>query len=311
MDLLVMIEPQRGATYEDQLRVAKEAETLGYAGLFRSDHFHAFGDDDPGPGPTDSWVTLAGLARETTRLRLGTMVTSATFRLPGILAVEVSQVDAMSGGRVELGLGAGWFEREHLAYGVPFPATAERFERLEEQLAIITGLWRTAPGQRFSYRGRHYQLEDCPPLPRPAQVPHPPVIVGGMGARRTPWLAATYANEFNAGFAPAQRVAEQFANVRRSCEEIGRDPSSLNLSVANTLVGGARTAEVEARANTLGFEVGPLREAGGFVGTPAELVDRFAQYQEMGAARLYLQHLDMGDSDLLAMVASEVMPHLG
>lgn len=305
-----MIEPQRGATYEDQLRVAQHAEALGYGALFRSDHFLTFGDDDPGPGPTDSWVTLAALARETTRIRLGTMVTSATFRLPGMLAVQVSQADAMSKGRVELGLGAGWFEREHRAYGVPFPSTGERFERLEEQLAIITGMWATPPGERFSYQGRHYQLDGCPALPRPWQVPRPPVIIGGMGQRRTPRLAATYADEFNAGFTSVGNARQQFQRVRDACSSSGRGPGSLVLSVAATLVTGTAEPEVRRRANDLGMDVEELRGGSGFVGTSAQLLERFKEYEQMGVSRLYLQMLDMTDTEQLDLVAAEVMPQL-
>src|SRR3981189_3489057 len=188
MRLTVFVEPQQGASYDDQLRVARHAEASGFEGFFRSDHFVAFSGDGL-PGPTDSWATLAALARETTSIRLGTMVPSATFRLPGPLAIAVAQVDAMSGGRVDLGLGAGWFEQEHKAYGIPFPPTRDRFDKLEEQLAIITGLWATPLGQRFSFQGAWYDVVDSPALPKPVQSPGPPVIVGGAGARRTPALA--------------------------------------------------------------------------------------------------------------------------
>src|SRR2546421_350164 len=193
MQLRVFTEPQQGATYDDLLRVARAAEELGFDAFFRSDHYHAMGRGDGLPGPTDAWVTLAALARETSRIRLGTLLTSATFRLPGPLAIAVTQVDAMSGGRVELGLGAGWFDREHEAYGIPFPPVAERFDRLEEQLTIVTGLWETPVGERFSFAGRHYTVERSPALPRPVQQPRPPVIVGGHGAKRTPALAARFA----------------------------------------------------------------------------------------------------------------------
>jgi F420-dependent oxidoreductase-like protein len=206
--LRVFTEPQEGASYDRLRRVAQESEALGFDGFFRSDHLLAF-EGDGLPGPTDAWATLAALARETSRVRLGTLVTSATFRLPGPLAVTVSQVDAMSDGRVELGLGAGWFDGEHRALGIPFPPTAERFERLEEQLAIVTGLWATPAGERFSFEGRHYHLVDNPALPRPVQDPHPPVIVGGAGPARTPRLAARYADEFNAPFLVVDDAARQ------------------------------------------------------------------------------------------------------
>src|SRR5271170_8030422 len=155
MLLRIFTEPQQGASYDQLLAVAGTAEDQGFDAFFRSDHFLAMGGGDGLPGPTDAWVTLAGLARDTTRIRLGTLVTSATFRLPGPLAVSVAEVDAMSGGRVELGLGSGWFEREHLAYGIPFGTRGERFDRLEEQLAIVAGLWATPPGESFSFEGAH------------------------------------------------------------------------------------------------------------------------------------------------------------
>src|SRR5688572_14145732 len=199
MELCVFTEPQQGATYDDLLRVAQATEELGFDAFFRSDHYLGMGTDGL-PGPTDAWVTLAGLARETSRIRLGTLMTSATFRLPGPLAISVAQVDAMSGGRVELGLGSGWFEQEHTAYGIPFPPLGERFDRLEEQLAIVTGLWETPAGETFSYEGKHYRLTDSPALPKPVQAPRPPVIIGGWGKTRTPALAARFADEFNVPF---------------------------------------------------------------------------------------------------------------
>ena len=225
MDLRLFAEPQQGATYDHQLAVARLGESLGFDAFFRSDHYQRIGAGDPGPGPTDSWVTLAGLARETSTIRLGTMVTSATFRHPGPLAVAVAEVDAMSEGRVELGIGAGWYEDEHRAYGIPFPDVVERFDRLEEQLAVITGLWTTPPGERFSFDGRHYPVVDSPALPKPRQQPRPPIIIGGRGTRRTPALAARYADEFNVIFpGRVHRFVAGRDVVARACEALGRDP---------------------------------------------------------------------------------------
>ena len=210
--LRIFTEPQMGATYDDLLAVAQRAEQLGFGAFFRSDHYLAMGpwlEAGGLPGPTDAWITLAGLARDTTTIRLGTLVTSATFRLPGPLAISVAEVDQMSGGRVELGLGAGWYEREHPAYGIPFPELGERFDRLEEQFAVITGLWSTPVGERFSFAGRHYPITDSPALPKPVQDGGVPLIVGGGGPKRTPALAARYAAEYNAPFTRIERFVEQ------------------------------------------------------------------------------------------------------
>ena len=308
MKLRIFTEPQQGATYDDLLRVARAAEDLGFDAFFRSDHFLAM-DVDGAPGPTDAWITLAGLARETSRVRLGTMVTSATFRLPGLLAIAVSGVDQMSGGRVELGLGSGWFADEHKAYGVDFPPVGERFDRLEEQLAVITGLWETPPGHTFDFEGTHYRLERSPALPKPVQSPRPPVIIGGSGKRRTPALAATFADEYNAPFHPPGEVPALFARVRSACSGAGREPDTLRLSVANTLCCGRDDADVRRRADAIGVDPDTLRKDE-FGGTPAELVDRLGLLAEAGATRAYLQVLDLDDIDHLELVASQVTPQL-
>jgi F420-dependent oxidoreductase-like protein len=310
VDLRIFIEPQTGATYGDQLRVAQTAEAAGYDAFFRSDHFLAMGGASGEPGPTDSWVTLGAIAVQTSRIRLGTMVTSATFRLPGPLAIAVAQVDDMSRGRIELGLGSGWFEAEHTAYGVPFPALGERFDRLTEQLEIITGLWGTLPGERFSHAGAHYTLTDSPALPKPVQQPHPPIIVGGKGPKRTPALAARFANEVNVPFAGIDEVAAQFARVDEACRTLGRDPGELVRSTAQTIAIGRDDAEVARRAVTLGREVADVR-ANGLAGTVAEVVDRIGQWREKtGVTRLYLQLMDVADLDQIELVAEQVAPQL-
>jgi alkanesulfonate monooxygenase len=305
MELRVFTEPQQGATYDDLLAVARTAERLGYGAFFRSDHYLGMGTDGL-PGPTDAWITLAGLARDTTTIRLGTLMTSVTFRHPGVLAISVAGVDQMSGGRVELGLGAGWFEDEHTAYGIPFPETGERFERFEESLAIVTGLWETPPGERFDYDGLHYRLTDSPALPKPLQSPRPPVLIGGKGKRRTPQLAARYADEFNIPFESVEFTRSQFGRVRAACEEIHRDPDSLAYSNALVLCCGKDEAEVRRRADAIGREVDDLR-ANGLAGTPQELVEKIEQYAEAGSSRLYLQVLDLADLEHLELVADEVM----
>jgi F420-dependent oxidoreductase-like protein len=305
MKVRIFVEPQMGATYDQQLRMAQAAEAAGFDAFFRSDHFLTMGGDGL-PGPTDSWVTLGAIARETERIRLGTLVTSATFRFPGLLAIEVAQVDAMSGGRVEVGLGAGWYDAEHTGYGVPFPPLGERFERLEEQFAILTGLWDTPVGETFSFDGRHYHLADSPALPKPAQRPHPPLIVGGGGAKRTPRLAATYADEFNLPFSSPADTEAQYGRVRAACEDRGRDPRTLRLSAAQVVCCGADEAEVERRAANIGRKPDELR-ANGAAGTPDEVVERLQAFAGIGAETVYLQVLDLDDLDHIALLAADVL----
>lgn len=309
MELRIFTEPQQGATYDDLLAVAQAAERLGFGAFFRSDHYLTMGGDGL-PGPSDAWITLAGIARETSTIRLGTLVTAATFRLPGPLAIAVANVDQMSGGRIELGLGSGWYDDEHHAYGIPFPPLGERFDRFEEQLAIITGLWETPAGERFSFAGEHHQLTDSPALPKPAQSPRPPIIIGGGGAKRTPRLAATYAQEFNLPFSSVADTGAAFDRVRAACEAAGRDPGSMVFSAAQVVCVGADEAEVERRAAAIGRQPAELRENGA-AGTPAEAVERLLAFRELGATRAYLQVLDLADLDHLELIAAEVLPHLG
>ena len=308
MKLRIFTEPQQGSDYQTLRAVALAAEELGFDAFFRSDHYLAMGGSGL-PGPTDAWVTLAGLALETSRIRLGTLMSAATFRLPGPLAITVAQVDQMSGGRVEFGLGTGWFEREHTAYGIPFPSFGERFDRLEEQLAILTGLWGTAEGETFSYAGTHYRLENSPALPKPAQRPRPPVILGGAGARRTPRLAAQYADEYNVPFDTVQDSAAAFTRVREACRSAGRDPESLVYSVAQTVCCGKDEAEFRRRAAAIGWEPDDFRDKG-IGGTPGEVVAKLAGFAEIGAGRIYLQVLDLSDLDHLALIASDVAPQV-
>jgi len=310
MELRIFVEPQEGASYEQQLGVALAAEAHGFGAFFRSDHLLRIKPGSGAPGPTDSWVTLGALARETSALRLGTMVTSATFRLPGPLAVAVAQVDEMSGGRVELGLGSGWYEAEHSAYGIPFPPLAERLDRLEEQLTIVTGMWSTPAQQRYSFSGEHYRLSDSPALPKPVQRPHPPVIVGGLGERRTPALAARFAGEFNVPFAPVDLTAARIKGARAACEAAGRDPGELVCSHAITVCCASERSELARRAERIGRDLDDLRRSGA-AGSPAEVAARLEEYRQAGASRSYLQLIDMDDLDHLALIAAEVMPQLG
>lgn len=309
MDFRVFVEPQQGATYSDQLAVARTAESSGYSAFFRSDHYAAMSGDGL-PGPTDSWITLAGIARETSSIRLGTMVTSATFRHPGPLAISVAQVDEMSGGRVELGLGAGWFEEEHQAYAIPFPPLGERFDRLTEQLRILTGLWTTPVGQTFDFSGTHYTVVNSPALPKPAQTPHPPIIIGGGGPKRTPALAAEFASEFNIPFVPLDTLTTQFERVAAAVADAGRPADSLTYSAAFVLCAGRDDAAIAKRAAAINREVDELRSNSPLVGTPAEIVDKLGPFIEAGVQRVYLQLLDMADLDQVEFFAGEVISQL-
>ena len=303
-DLSIFTEPQQGASYGELLAVARRAESLGYRAFYRSDHYVKMGDSDGLPGPTDAWITLAGLARDTSTIRLGTLVTSATFRLPGPLAISVAQVDAMSGGRVELGLGAGWYESEHTAYGIPFPPLGERFDRLEEQLEIITGLWSTPVGETFSKPGGQYPVTDSPALPKPAQA-QVPVVVGGGGPVRTPRLAARYASEFNTPFLSLSGFQAQRERVIAACEAIDRDPGTMTFSGALVLCVGENEAEFTRRAAAIGREPDELRE-NGVAGLPEEAAEKIQAWNEGGADRLFLQVLDLSDLDQLDLAATVV-----
>ena len=307
MELRIFTEPQQGATYEQLLAVARAAEDGGYGAFFRSDHYLKMGGVSGLPGPTDAWITLAGLARETESIRLGTLLTAATFRLPGPLAIAVAEVDAMSEGRVELGLGAGWYEDEHRIYGIGFPPVGERFDRLEEQLAIITGLWETPVGELFQFSGRHYQLHPGPALPKPVQQPRPPIIVGGHGPRRTPALAARFADEFNVAFSSLDVVERQYRLVDDACRAIARDPDSLARSAALVLCCGASKDEIERRATNIGRAPNELRRHGA-AGTPSEVIETLRAYGGIGVTRIYLQVLDLADLDHVRIVADEVLP---
>ncbi|MGZ4683285.1 MAG: LLM class F420-dependent oxidoreductase [Acidimicrobiales bacterium] len=306
MELRVFIEPQHGASYATQLAVAQRAEANGFDAFFRSDHYLTMGNFSGLPGPSDTWVTLGAIARETTTIRLGTLVCSATFRLPGPLAVAVAQVDDMSDGRVELGLGAGWYDDEHTAYGIPFPPLGERFDRLEEQLEIITGMWRAPIDSQYSFEGHHYTVVGSPALPKPVQPGGPPIIVGGFGPRRTPRLAARYASEFNVPFAPLKDFSAQVARVTDACEAIGRDPDDLLFSSAQVLCCGESHEEQERRAGAVGRPLDDLK-VNALAGSPAEVLDTIAGFAEAGATRMYLQVLDLSDLEHLDLVGEQVL----
>lgn len=305
MDFRIFTEPQQGASYDDLLVVAQTAEQLGFDAFFRSDHYLSMGDGDGLPGSTDAWTSLAGLARETSRIRLGTLVSSVTYRYPGILAIQVAGVDQMSGGRVELGLGAGWFEKEHLAYAIPFPT--KRFGMLEEQLEIVTGLWNTPVGEKYNFTGTNYTVVESPALPKPVQSTLP-IIVGGDGATKTPALAARFATEYNTAFGTVTDMKPRLDRAREACERIGRDPGSLTLSLPGTTAVGATTAVAERRAKAIGRDLTEIRD-GGFAGTASEVIDQIGVFAELGVTRIYFQILDLHDLDHLDFLAREVVPH--
>ncbi len=306
-DLRVFTEPQQGASYGTLLDVALRAEALGFGAFFRSDHYLVMGGGSGLPGPTDAWITLAGLARDTATIRLGTLVSPVTFRSPGLLAISVAQVDEMSGGRVELGIGAGWYEAEHSAYSFDFPSVAGRFDSLTDQLAIIDGMWRTPVGETFSYAGRVHSVVDSPALPKPAQA-RLPIVMGGGGRNKTPRLAARYASEFNMPFAPVDTFSRQRERVRSACDDIGRT-DALTFSTALVVCAGSDEAQVVRRAEAIGRQPDELRKNGA-AGTPSEVAETILRYHEAGADRVYLQVLDLADLDHLDLIAAEVAPLL-
>jgi F420-dependent oxidoreductase-like protein len=304
----IFTEPQQGASYEQLLAVAQTAEECGYDAFFRSDHYLKMGSASGAPGYTDAWITLAGLARDTRTIRLGTLVTPVTFRPVGTFAVVATEVDQMSGGRVEVGIGAGWYEAEHKAYGLDFPAVGRRVDVLEDQCTILHGLWTAAPGSTFEYDGRTCSVRIESDLVRPAQRPHPPIILGGAGGPRSARLAASYADEYNVSFRPASDMKAVHDKVRQACEKAGRDPGTIVWSAGQVLCCGRTEAEIAKRAAAIGREVSELR-ANGLAGTPAELLDKLGHFADHGAQRFYLQVLDLSDLDHLRLVAEEVLPH--
>lgn len=283
---------------------ALASELAGFSGWFRSEHL-LMGDQVV--AGTDAFLVLAGLAAQTSVLRLGTLMSPATFRQPSLLAVQIAQLDAMSDGRVELGLGAGWYEPEHRAFGIDFgDSLGQRFDLLEEQLDVLTGLWTTPIGERFSHSGRFYELDSAPAVPT-TQDPHVPLILGGQGPIRTPRLAATYASEFNALRQTPENVGEVFARVRHACETIGRDPDDLVYSAAIVVCCGEDPATVHQRIERSGQAPDKLATTGA-VGTPEQVIDRLNRYLHAGADRIYVRLFDLADLDHVALLGETVLP---
>jgi alkanesulfonate monooxygenase SsuD/methylene tetrahydromethanopterin reductase-like flavin-dependent oxidoreductase (luciferase family) len=308
MALRIFTEPQQGASYEQLLAVARTAEECGFSAFFRSDHVLKMGSASGLPAATDAWVTLAGLARDTSSIRLGTLVSPVTFRPVGTFIVIAAQVDHMSGGRLEIGVGAGWYEAEHQAFGLPFPPARIRHDLLEDELAILNGAWLAPAGAVFELTGRTCAVRLAADTVRPHQRPRPPIVLGGKGGPRSARLAAAHADEYNSSFVPPEVMRGVHEGVRRACERGGRDPSTLVWSTLQVLCCGRTEAEISRRAAAIGREVGELRQ-NGLAGTPAEVLEKLGRYADSGADRFYLQVLDVTDLDHLRLVAEEVLPH--
>jgi F420-dependent oxidoreductase-like protein len=315
MDLRIFTEPQQGASHSDLLQAALATRAAGFSAFFRSDHVLAMGDGDGLPGPSDSIASLAALTAQVPEIRFGTLVTAATFRHPSMLAIAAATIDDISGGRLDLGLGAGWFEAEHKAYGLDFGSSfGERFDRLTEQLEILTGLWATPIGETFSHHGTHYRLQDAPGLPKPLQRdkagrPKIPLVLGGSGPKRTPALAARFADDYNVGFSDVAATFAGHNRVRAACAVIDRNPDDLVYSAAQVLCCGRTPAELARRAAAIGEDVDGLRTSG-IAGSVDEIVDKLGTFAAAGTQRVYLQVLDLTDLDHIALVGEQVLPQV-
>ena len=318
MRFALMTEPQQGLSYEEILAIARTAESAGFEGFFRSDHYASFPGESGRP-TTDAWTTLAGLARETSTILLGTLVSPVTFRIPGTFAKQVGTVDEMSGGRIEVGMGAGWNELEHRQLGIPFPDLRERYDMLEEALAILHGLWTEPDG--WSFDGEHWQVREALFAPRPVQRDgrrHPNLIVGGDGKPRMARLVATYADEINVSSARPETVGAAFGRVREACERIGRDPGEIVYSAMTGVLVGADESELRSRvADQLAFSGASRDEAESWlaerrtrwvIGTPDEAVERIRALRDAGVERVMLQDFLPRDLDMVRLIGEQVLP---
>jgi F420-dependent oxidoreductase-like protein len=300
MRICLMIEGQEGVTWDEWVALARAAEDAGLEGLFRSDHYSAI--IRLVAGALDAWTTLAGLAALTERIRLGTMVSPSTFRHPSVLARMATTVDHISGGRVELGMGAGWYERDHTENGFPYLDTKGRFDLLAEQVEIVVRTW-TEEG--FDHDGERYALRSQAALPRPVQRPHPPLILGGAAKPRAASLAARFANEYDSGLASLDELRARRARLDAACEQIGRDPATLPLSLMATCVVGRDRAEYEDRLGRVRDLLGSWQmgvEENWIAGTPDDVRQRFTELESAGVSRVFLQHLDHTDLDSVALM---------
>jgi F420-dependent oxidoreductase-like protein len=312
MDLCLMIEGQEGVSWPQWLAIAEACEEHGIHSLFRSDHYMNLDGQHPERGSLDAWGTLCGLAAATTELRLGTMVSPATFRHPSVLAKLVVTADHISSGRIELGLGAGWHEREHAAYGFPFPDTRTRMDVLEEQLQIVLGAWGPQP---FSFEGRHYRLETLEAQPKPVQRPHPPLIMGGGAGPRGARLAASYADEYNTTFASLDEVRERRTRIDQACAAAGRDP--IPFSIMTGVIAGRDATELRDRAGRLAEKMGADPQSllndppsGWIVGTVDQVVEQLQALREAGVARIMCQQLVHDDLDAIALLGEQLAPQV-
>ena len=313
MRFALMIEPQQGLSYAEQLELARLAERLGFEAFFRSDHYRSFPGPDNSP-TTDAWTVLAGIARETTRIRLGALVSPVTFRHPGSFAKVVTTADEMSGGRIEVGVGAGWNEPEHTRLGLAFPEIVERADLMEDQLAILHGLWEEPDG--WSYQGKKVRIESASFAPKPVQRPHPPIIVGGEGSPRSLRLAARYADEYNMSSSGPERSAEAFTRLDEECRKIGRDPSAVAHSVMAGLLIGRDEADLADRVRAqLAFigEAGTdaaawleARRTRWVAGTPDQARAMVADFAAAGAQRIMLQDMLPRDHGMIELAAREL-----
>jgi F420-dependent oxidoreductase-like protein len=310
----VMLEPQEGGTYDEMLALARRAERLGFAGFFRSDHYHPM-NVPLESWATDCWAVLAGLARDTATIRLGSMVSPMTFRHPSEFAKVIATVDQMSGGRIEVGMGVGWFEKEHLAFGLPFPAARERVDRFEESLEVCTRLWADSPA---SFDGNLFQLKDAPGYPKPTQRPHPPIIIGGGGPKRTPLLAARFADEFNVFGGDVGVFNERKQRVLDACRRIGRDPSTIRFTWAGPTIVGTDEADLRRRSQRrLDFNsqkddvvewIADMRSHGMFIGTAEQVAEQIRALRQAGCARWYFQFVPVDDDGMLEIIADDLAP---
>ena len=308
-----MVEGQEDVSWEQWLALARACEDGGLEGLFRSDHYASVSGFLE-RGSLDAWTTLAALAARTERIRLGSMVSPVTFRHPSLLAKAVATADHVSGGRVELGIGAGWNELEHRVYGFPFPATPERMERLAEQLEIVCRQWTE---EEFDFDGRHYRLEGCRALPKPVQQPRPPIIVGGSARRGTIEPAVRFADEYDTVYASPAECRERRRRLDEACERAGRDPVTLRFSVMTACIVGSDSDEVRERVRRVMERVGADGDVEAFVrrwgesravGTVDEVVERLRELEDAGVERIYLQHLVHEDLEAVQLIGAEVVP---